>query len=120
MKRPNLDYWLSVVLAREDGSTHWEGCEDDHRGCQLIKTIKYTKHLESRLAEAERERDELRYWFAIRRVDRNDDPTITCVLCGEDKCDQVFVTRADGETAWNGRHWECARKVRARDKKGPE
>lgn len=46
-------------------------------------------------------------WFRSQQVDLNDDKLISCVLCGETKCEFYFVTRGGGMTCTNGIHAAC-------------
>jgi len=49
-------------------------------------------------------------WFAAtQRVDANDDPEITCIICGERICDACFTTRGGGCASMIGLHRDCQR-----------
>ncbi len=58
--------------------------------------------------------DRLRAWYSCLSPDRNDDETLTCVLCGEDKCERGFATQAGGTKSFHGIHLECWKREKYR------
>jgi inactivated superfamily I helicase len=39
------------ILKRNRGTTHWSGCEDEHRDCMILKLLAEVERLEEALAD---------------------------------------------------------------------
>lgn len=43
-------------------------------------------------------------------LENNEDDELTCILCNQGACDQLFVTRGHGIASIKGVHSKCAQK----------